>query len=455
MKIYIKTYGCQMNENDSLYMMGILEKEGHEIVGSIEVADVVIINTCAVRKKAEEKFYGKLGEALHLKKNKRDMLIGVGGCLAEKEREKLLEKGADFVFGTRSYPRISELVEKATSGEKFTYFEDHIDEIDSSTPRRLKGHHAWVTVIYGCDRFCSYCIVPYTRGREKSRPMEDVLNEVRNLALKGVREVTFLGQNVDAYGKDLGDGTSLAKLLRESLKIEGIDRLWFLTSYPSDVTDELIDVVASSDKISKNFHLPVQAGSNQILKRMRRRYTKEEYINLVNRIRNKVKDVSISTDIIVGFPGETERDFEETLDLLKTLKFERVNLALYSPREGTLAYKIYEDDVPREEKIRRFQRLLEVQKELNRELNERYRGKVVDVIVEARAKSGLMYGRDIRNKIIAFEGDESMMGKWAKVKVRKITAGPLYGKLVWLEGSKDDEDKTLWRSGAQAKSEEG
>ena len=452
MKIYVKTYGCQMNENDSLYMMGILKERGYEIVDDLEAADIALINTCAVRKKAEEKFYGKLGEIQHIRRKKK-IIIGVGGCLAEKEREKLLEKGADFVFGTRSYSRIADLVERASKGERFSYFEDHIDEITSQTPRVISSHHAWVTIIYGCDRFCSYCIVPYTRGREKSRPMNDVLEEVRNLVKKGVREVTFLGQNVDAYGKDLGDGTSLAKLLKITKDIEGLDRIWFLTSYPSDVTEELIDVVASSEKISKNFHLPVQSGSNRILERMRRRYTREEYMDLINRIREKVKGVSISTDIIVGFPGESEEDFEETVELVKAVEFERVNLAIYSPREGTLAYKNFEDDVPREEKIRRFQKLLEIQKSINRRLNESYRGKVVRIIVEAVSRSGLMYGRDIRNKIIAFEGDTSMIGKFAQVKVNKITAGPLYGRLVWLEGSEYDENKALWRSGAQTEGE--
>ena len=292
-----------------------------------------------------------------------------------------------------------------------------------------------------------------TSEMERSRPMEDVLEEVRRLAKAGVREITFLGQNVDAYGKDLGNA-SLAKLLEEASKVDGIERIWFLTSYPTDVTEELIEVVAKNPKVAKNFHLPVQAGSNRILERMRRRYTREEYIELIERIREKVPEVSISTDIIVGFPGETEEDFMQTVDLVKRLEFERVNLAIYSPREGTLAYKLYEDDVPREEKVKRFQKLLEIQKEINRKLNERYRGRVVRIIVEARAKSGLMYGRDIRNKIIAFEGEDWMIGRYADIKITKVTAGPLYGRLVWLEGSEDDEDKTLRRSDFEKESEE-
>ncbi len=421
-----------MNENDTLYMMGLLEGKGYRIVDDPMDADVAIVNTCAVRKKAEEKFYGKLGELLKIKKEK-GLLIGVGGCLAEKDRGKILEKGADFVFGTKSYPVVDELIERALKGERFLYFDDHLDDVIWNFPRKVSGHHMWVTIIYGCDRFCSYCIVPYTRGRERSRPMDDVLKEVKMLAEKGIREITFLGQNVDAYGKDLKDGTSLARLLEEASKVEGIERLWFLTSYPSDVTDELIEVVAKNPKVAKTFHLPIQAGSDRILEKMRRRYTRQEYLELVEKIRSKVEDVSITTDIIVGFPGETEEDFMETVSLVKEVQFERVNIAMYSPREGTLAWKLYDDDVSKEEKVRRFQYLLELQKGINRKLNERYRGKTVRIIVEARAKSGLMYGRDIRNKIIAFEGDDEMVGRYADIKVTKVTAGPLYGRLVWIE----------------------
>ncbi len=425
-----------MNENDTLYMEGILVERGYEIVGTPEEAEVAIVNTCAVRKKAEDKFYGKLGELLRLKREK-GLIIGVGGCLAEKEREKVLDSGADFVFGTRSYPRIASLIERALNGEKFTYFEDHLDEIDHSTPRIVTGHHMWVTVIYGCDRFCTYCIVPYTRGREKSRPMEDVIEEVRELASKGVREVTFLGQNVDAYGKDLEGNVSLAKLLREASKIEGIDRLWFLTSYPTDFSNELIEMIAENPKVAKSVHLPVQSGSDRILERMNRRYDREYYLKLVEKIKNGIPDVAVSSDIIVGFPGETEEDFEQTLDLVVKAEFERLNIAIYSPREGTVAHRLYKDDVPREVKVERFQRLLELQKGINRRLNERYRGRVVEIIVEARAKNGLMYGRDMRNKIVAFEGNDDMVGRYAKVKITKITAGPLYGRLVWLEKSSD------------------
>lgn len=433
MKFYIKTFGCQMNENDSELMAGLLAKEGFELAVSEEEADVVIINTCAVRKKAEEKFYGKLGQVLKLKKRKR-VIVGVAGCVAEKEREKLFEKGVDFLVGTRAIMQVVELVKQAIAGEKVACFEDHLDEYTHELPKmRTSRHHAWVTVIHGCDRFCSYCIVPYVRGREKSRRMEDVLEEVRELARRGYREVTFLGQNVDAYGKDLRDGTSLARLLEEASKVEGIERLWFLTSYPTDFSDELIEVVARNPKVAKTVHLPVQSGSNRILKMMNRKYTKEYYLELLEKIRKAVPEVSITSDVIVGFPGETEEDFMETVDLVERARFERLNLAIYSPREGTLAWKLYKDDVPYEEKVRRFQFLMNLQKRINRTLNESYRGKVVRVIVEAQADNGLFYGRDMRNKIVAFDGEEWMIGRFADVVVERITAGPLYGKVIWVE----------------------
>ena len=435
LRIFFKTYGCQMNENDTEVMMGLLREAGYEITFKMGEANVVIINTCAVRKKAEDKFYGFFGQALKMKRKKK-VIVGVTGCVAEKEREKILEKGADFVVGTRSITRIVDVLRDVESGRKVSLFEDHIDELSHAIPRyRTSKHHAWVTIIFGCDRFCTYCIVPYTRGREKSRPMEDVLLEVKELAKNGYREVTFLGQNVDAYGKDLKDGTSLAKLLEEASKIDGIERLWFITSYPTDFSEDLIDVISRNVKVAKSVHLPVQSGSNRILEKMNRRYSREFYLDLLDKIRSKVPDVSISSDIIVGFPGETDEDFEQTVDLVEKAQFERLNLAMYSPREGTVAWKHFKDDVPREVKVERLQFLLNLQKRINKRLNEKYLGKVVRIIVEARAKNGLFYGRDIRNKIIAFEGEEWMIGRFADIKIERITAGPLYGRLVWVEES--------------------
>lgn len=425
MKVHIHTYGCQMNENDTEIAKQLLLNEGHELTDNEDEADVVILNTCAVRKKSEDKVYSHIG-----KLRKKGKKIGIMGCVADKEKENLFKRGVSFVIGTRALAKMPEALSDAKNGTKRIYLEDTLDEIQYHlVDTRSSKHHAWITIIYGCNRFCTYCIVPYTRGREKSRPIESVLLEVRTLVEKGYKEFTFLGQNVDAYGKDLNDGTSLAKLLREAGKIEGVKRLWFLTSYPTDFSLEIPKAMVENPRIAKSIHLPVQHGSDRILKAMNRRYTRNEYIELINSIREIVPDASISSDIIVGFPGETEEDFEATVELVKTVKFERLNLAIYSPREGTVAWKYLKDDVPHKIKVRRMSYLLNLQKMINRELNEAYEDKTIEVIVEAQANNGLFYGRDIRNKIISFEGSPEFIGKTVAVKVTKITAGPLYGTI--------------------------
>jgi len=419
-----------MNENDTEIAKQLLLNGGFEVVDSEDEADIVILNTCAVRKKSEDKVYSHIG-----KLRKKGKKIGIMGCVADKEKENLFRRGVLFVIGTRAIAKIPEAVSNAKDGTKQIYLDDTLDEIDyHKVETRNSKHHAWITIIYGCDRFCTYCIVPYTRGREKSRPMESVLLEVGSLVEKGYKEFTFLGQNVDAYGKDLNDGTSLAKLLIEAAKIDGVKRLWFLTSYPTDFSLEIPQAMVENPKIARSIHLPVQHGSDRILRAMNRRYTRGEYIELINNIRNIVPDASISSDIIVGFPGETDEDFEATVELVKAIKFERLNLAIYSPREGTVAWKYFKDDVPYKTKVRRMSYLLNLQKMINRELNEAYRDKRVEVIVEAQAKNGLFYGRDIRNKIISFEGSHELIGKTVIVKVNKITAGPLYGTVEEVLG---------------------
>ncbi|MBO8165760.1 MAG: tRNA (N6-isopentenyl adenosine(37)-C2)-methylthiotransferase MiaB [Kosmotoga sp.] len=429
MKIAFKTYGCQMNVNDTETMAGLLIEAGHEIVEKEEEADVVIVNTCAVREKAEKKLYGKLGRLKALKKRNKTLIVGVAGCVAEKEKEKLLNRDeVNFVIGTRSIAKIPEFLERAAKGEKFLEMSDYLDEINWSTPRyHTNNHHAWVTIIYGCNKFCSYCIVPYTRGREKSRPMDDILQEVRTLANKGYREITYLGQNVDSYGKDRNDGSNLATLIRKTLEIPEMDRIWYLTSYPKDFSDELIEVIASSDRVSRSIHLPIQSGSDKILKAMNRGYTKGEYLKLIEKIKTKIPDASISTDIIVGFPGETEEDYLETKELLESIRYERVNLAMYSPREGTVSAKYFKDDVSHEIKVKRLNELLELQKRINREINEAYKAKELPIIVEGTLKDGKLYGRTINNKIVIFEGPKELIGQKLSVKIGTVTAGPLYG----------------------------
>lgn len=425
MKVHIFTYGCQMNENDTEIAKQLLLNEGYELTENEDEAEVVILNTCAVRKKSEDKVYSHIG-----KLRKKGKKIGIMGCVADKEKENLFKRGVSFVIGTRALLDIPKAIGNIKNANKQIYLEDTLNEIEyHKVDTRSSKHHAWITIIYGCDRFCTYCIVPYTRGREKSRPMDEILVEVSTLANKGYKEFTFLGQNVDAYGKDLNNGTSLAMLLKEASKVENVKRLWFLTSYPSDFSLEIPEAMVESDKIARSIHLPVQHGSDKILKAMNRRYTRQEYIELIENIRKIVPDASISSDIIVGFPGETEEDFEATVELVKYLKFERLNLAVYSPREGTVAWKYLKDDVPYKTKVRRMSYLLNLQKVINKSLNEEYKSKTVEVIVEAKAKNGLFYGRDLRNKIISFEGTDDLIGKTVFVKVNRITAGPLYGTI--------------------------
>ncbi len=435
LKFYFETYGCQMNVNDSEIMKGILVQKGHEIT-SLDEADVVLVNTCAVRQKSEEKAFAFIGRLNKMKREEgRKIKVGVCGCAADKEKKALLRRqGVDFVFGTRAITRIEEHALKAVSGQRFLDFSDTLNKIDYHTPAlRNSTHHAWVTISYGCNKFCSYCIVPYTRGRELSRPFNDIVAECKQLAKDGYKEITLLGQNVDSYGLDVADKeVTFANLLKAVSQIDGLQRIWFLTSYPSDFSDKVIDVMAQADNFAQSIHLPVQSGSDRILKAMNRRYTRAQYLELIDKIKKGLPGISLTSDLIIGFPGETEEDFLDSVNLVKKVGYEKVNLAIYSPREGTLAEQNMKDDVPLEEKKRRLNHLLDIQKEMNRAFNESYQDKIVDVIGEAvlPRKPHLIYGRTSRNKIVIFEADANQIGEWKKVKIHRVSAGPLYGEVV-------------------------
>ena len=424
-----------MNINESEIMAGLLKEEGFEWTENPKEADIILINSCAVREKAENKMYGAIGGYGKLKDENKKLILGVGGCSVEKEREQLLErfKKVDFVFGTRNVIDIANLVKRALNGERFADFSDKLNDVSYDIPKMPSSkHHAWITIIYGCNKYCTYCIVPYTRGFEKSRPMEDIIKEVESYAKKGYKEITFLGQNVDSYGKDFGDKKSkLDLLIQKAAEFDSIKRIWFLTSYPSDITDSLIQTVANEEKAANYFHLPAQSGSNKILKAMNRKYTKEEFIELVNKVKKEVANVTVSSDFITGFPSETDEDFEETVDLIKRCRFERINIAEYSPREGTIAYKYQKDDVPKHIKNKRLQYLMELQKRINLEENEKYLEQEVVIIQEGKAgKNGTYMGRTMNNKLIIFESNEELNGEFLKVKIHKITPGPLYGEVV-------------------------
>lgn len=423
-----------MNLSDTEVIAGKLEENGNKQVFKQEEADLILVNTCAVRQKSEEKAYGFIGRTIPLRKNNPSLKVGVCGCVAEKENKNLLRrKGVDFVFGTRTLNNVAENVSKAFRGKRFVDLSDTTDEINSDTFRvRANPHHAWITIIYGCNRFCTYCIVPYTRDREKSRPLADVLKEVKDLAKKGYKEITFLGQNVDSYGKDLLDErVDFADLLEEAAKEDNIERIWFLTSHPADFSERIIDTIASNPKIARTVHLPVQAGSDRILKKMNRRYTRSDYYSLINTIKERIPDVSLSTDVIVGFPDETDEEFQETLRLVEDLRFERLNIAMYSERSGTIASKLMKDEIPYAVKNHRLQILLKTQKNINREINEKFMGEKLTVIGERLIKdSGMMYGRSENNKIVIFPSEPDFIGKTLEIKIKRVTAGPIYGDVV-------------------------
>ena len=434
MRFYIETYGCQMNVNESEKMAGLLSNAGHVYTERMKDADLILVNTCTVRQKSAEKVYGFIGRTLALRRINPSLRLGVCGCLAEAEGRALLRrKGVDFVFGTRAYPAIPEMLERVRRSERFVERGDFLAQENACSPiRRFSSHHAWVTIIYGCDKFCSYCIVPYTRGREKSREFSDVCAEVESLAKLGYREITFLGQNVDSYGKDLRENSvGFADLLSFAAKVKGIERIWFLTSYPSDFTQGAIDAIANHPNIARAIHLPLQSGSDSILKKMNRRYSRAEFIDLTERIRKAIPEAALSTDLIVGFPGESEEDFERSVDLVETVGFERLNLAMYSPREGTLSQQTLPDDIPYSVKNKRLQFLLNLQKRINKDLNTASLGKKLWVIAEKPTKPGSpqLYGRTDRNRIVIFEGGADLIGKWVEVSIKKVTAGPLYGDI--------------------------
>ncbi|MGE5615114.1 MAG: tRNA (N6-isopentenyl adenosine(37)-C2)-methylthiotransferase MiaB [Bacillota bacterium] len=433
----IRTYGCQMNENDSEKLAGMLEAMGYARADRLGESDLVIYNTCCVRENAELKVYGHLGSLKALKNRKPDAIIAVCGCMAQQDRvvNHILEKyrHVDLVFGTFNLYRFPELLYKALNSEApvvdVSAGDGHIAE--GMPIRREHGVKAWITIIYGCNNFCSYCIVPYVRGRERSRKPEDIINEARMLGRQGYKEITLLGQNVNSYGKDLAEKISFAGLLRRLNEVDGIERIRFMTSHPKDLSDELILAMRDCGKVCEHLHLPVQAGSNAVLKDMNRKYTREHYFALVNRIREHVPDISITTDIIVGYPGETDKDFEDTLDLVERVKFDFVYTFLYSKRMGTpAAEKGWE--VSEEVKKARFDALVSIQNEIGREINERLAGKVLEVLVEGPSKNNInvLTGRTRTNKIVNFKGNPEMTGRLANVKITGTGTWSLDGEPV-------------------------
>lgn len=432
---YIHTYGCQANYRDEEIISGILTKAGF-LKTNDENADIIILNTCAVRENAEDKVFGKIGELKAIKAKNKNAIIAICGCMVQQIHiiNKILDiyKHVDLIFGTHNITDLPKLLDEIIlKRNKIVDVKSQPSLIEENLPStRLSSFKAFVNISYGCDKFCTYCIVPYTRGKERSRKMEDILNECRELKEAGYQEVTLLGQNVNAYGKDFKDGTTFAKLLEEVAKLN-IPRIRFLTSHPWDFKEEMIDVIAKYDNIMKYIHLPVQSGSSEILKLMGRRYTSDQYKQLVKLIRSKIKDVYLSTDIIVGFPNETEEQFQETLEMVKFAQYDSAFTFIYSPRNNTPAAKMT-DNVTREEKSSRFKRLVaELEKSVSASSMAMV-GKTFKVLVEGASEkdNSMLSGYTEGNKLVHFKGDLSLVGKIVDVKIIASHTYSLIGELI-------------------------
>lgn len=432
-KFYLKNYGCQMNEYDAELLSGLLKKEGYFPVSSPREADLILLNTCYVREKVKHKVMSYLGEVKKLKRKNPFLLIGVAGCLAQKEKENLLEKvpEVDFVLGPMEIHRIGEVVRETEENHtRLCVTEER--EIPEGLPiNRRKGVSTFVPIIRGCNNFCSYCNVPYVRGREKSRSPEVIFKEIEAIAREGYKEITLLGQNVNSYGKDRERGIDFADLLELVSQVEGIERIRFTTSHPKDLTLKLLQKIAELPKVCEWLHLPLQSGSNKILKLMNRKYTREHYRELVEKAREKIPGVSITTDIIVGFPGEDEKDFEDTLELLQELRLEGAFTFVYSPLWGTEAAS-FPSQIPEKVKKERLRRLILCQQKITEENNRKLLGKEVELLVEGRAEKTphFLQGRTRTNKVVLFEGREEFIGKLVWVKIKEAGCWHLMGELT-------------------------
>lgn len=433
---FIKTYGCQMNEHDSENIKGLLEELGFIPVDCMEEADFILLNTCAIRENAHNKVFGFLGRIKNLKEKRPNVIAGICGCMAQEEVvvKEILEKYnyIDLVFGTHNIHHLPKLIHEILIKQEnqIEVFSKEGDIIENMPFKRDSKYKAWVNIMYGCDKFCTYCIVPYTRGKQRSRKKEDILTEVQALKENGYKEVTLLGQNVNAYGKDLEEDYYMEDLLFDVSKT-GIERIRFVTSHPWDFTDKMISIIASCDNIMPYIHLPLQSGSNTILKQMGRRYTKEEYITLFHKLKEKIPNVAITTDIIVGFPNETEEDFEDTLQVVEECKYDSAFTFIFSPRIGTPASKM-EDRIAKEVKEERLQRLNERINYYSKCANEVYKGKTVKVLIEGISEKDdtKVMGYTETMKLVNVKADKNTIGTIISVKITDVKTWSMDGEAV-------------------------
>ena len=434
---YIETHGCQMNEHDSEQILWILEGMNYRLTYDIDQADLIIFNTCMIRENAELKLYGQVGSLKSVKEKYPEKKIAICGCMMQIEstREKVLEKfrHVDIIFGTNNIDKLPELLEKSEKSKKTVVdIIDNTDEIvEDLDANRMYDFKGFVNVMYGCNNFCTYCIVPYARGREKSREPKHVLDEVEKMAKEGYKEVTLLGQNVNSYGKTLDIDYNFSDLLKDIEKIEGIERIRFMTSHPRDLSDELIETIAESDKVCNHIHLPVQSGSSKILKEMNRHYDREQYLDLVKRIKKANPNIAITTDIIVGFPGESDKDFEDTLSLVEEVRYDSAFMFLYSKRPGTKAAKM-DNQVDDKIKHERFNRLQEKVYSIALDINKSYIGKTLKVLVEGVSKTdeSVLTGRSEEFKLVHFKADKDLIGQIVDVEITDCNTFTLSGRKI-------------------------
>ena len=440
-KYYILTMGCQLNENDSEKICGMLQNMGYSKIDNILDADLVIYNTCCVRENAEEKLFGKLGE-VKKQKEAKGTIIAIGGCMMQEKHivDKIKKSYSyDVIFGTHTLYKFPEdLYNAIINNKRVTDILDIDGEVIEGLPIvRDDNIKASVTIMNGCNNFCTYCIVPYVRGRERSRKAEDIINEIENIAKEGYKEITLLGQNVNSYmrvererGENVGPIDSFAKLLRKVNDIPGIERIRFISPHPKDFTDDVIEAIRDCDKVCKIIHLPLQSGSSKVLKDMNRKYTKEQYLELVNKMKEKIKNIEFSTDIIVGFPGETEEDFEDTLDVVEKVNFDQVFMFIYSRRKGTPADKM-NNQIPEEIKHKRFDILKKLVESQIEENNKKIVGSIQKVLVEGKSKTNenMLTGRTDTNKVVNFEGPDDLIGKMVELKIKSEHMWYLKGEI--------------------------
>ena len=433
----IITYGCQMNEHDSERLAGMLEEMGYQHTEELADADIILLNTCIIRENAELKVFGKLGELKKYKRENPDLIIGIGGCMMQQDEpvDEVYKKyrHVDLIFGTHNIHHLPNLIKKIeeTRDRVVEVWDEEEGLIPDLPSQRESEHSAWISIIQGCDNFCTYCIVPYVRGRERSRPVESIVDEAKMLAEDGVKEITLLGQNVNSYGNDLDKEITFPKLLEELNKVEKLKRIRFMTSHPRDFSDALLENIKKLDKVANHIHLPVQSGSNKVLKEMNRGYTREYYIERVKKIQEEIPGAAVSTDFIVGFPGESEEDFEKTIELVKELNFDMAYTFIYSQRSGTPAAR-RDDQVEEEVKKERLKRLMDLQNKISYDKNQKLIGTTQEILVTGPSSNDpeVYEGRTSTNKICFIEKNEELIGEIVEVKIEAAKSWTLEGTVI-------------------------